>query len=66
MRLKDDATTRDHCRECNNGILGAMVATIDSYKALQALTRAIRLMTDGCYIIKMIPTAKSKRETTFC
>ncbi|PZC83144.1 hypothetical protein B5X24_HaOG208617 [Helicoverpa armigera] len=34
MRLKDDdATTPDHCDECNNGILQTKVATIDGRKA---------------------------------
>lgn len=34
MRLKDDdATTSDHCDECNNGILQTKVATIDGRKA---------------------------------
>lgn len=41
MRLKDDdATTPDHCDECNNGILETKVATIGGSKAeLSAATR---------------------------
>ncbi|CAH2089667.1 unnamed protein product [Euphydryas editha] len=30
---KGDATTADHCDECNNGILEMMVATIGKHKA---------------------------------
>lgn len=52
MRLKDDATMRDHCHEYNNGILRTMVATIDNHKAVQPLTRAIRLPTDRGQIYK--------------
>lgn len=50
MRLKDDATTRDHCHECNNGILEAMVAAIGNSKPAVRLTGG-SVMTDPRYRI---------------
>lgn len=37
---KGDATTPDHCDECNNGILRMMVATISGHNAVQCTAPA--------------------------
>lgn len=43
---KGDATTADHCDECNNGILEMMVATIGKHKA-HNVPRETRQSSEG-------------------
>lgn len=59
MRLKDDdATTPDHCDECNNGILETKVATIGSSKPELSAPASLRDST-----IRTIRTLPNSNKT---